>query len=357
MINRETAAQLLPKKRSFEQLCFFRDFIILRLIPPVPENEVKEVDFSVDEAVNVRLPSLARSAYFMLQFLAYTYLGKKSPSSSPPPYTDCTVSSEAFIDMFNLLGSADDDPSILEVKVRDKLCEIFKLESRDEAKKHDWFKFFTFCDWTWLFGKERSFLDFAPGKGPLPSSVTRDATQGGGFDDCLCQEQSSATMYQICLREIARLIRDTGTHSRSTTAYIQYWDTIWTDTVKAFHSRLDSCNDEREQTMNAIAVAFPRLMSHLVNKMVIGFVTYIDVKTRGFKLNVLKTPGNVSRLLFLEHYASLRHHTNQTAMYLASDDMAAKESALQYCSNAFQSIRKQLEDFRLCLMTLEADLL
>ena len=73
------------------------------------------------------------------------------------------MSNEALCEMFELLGSAAETPQVLEKRVSDKLCKMFNIESRSEAKKHEWFEYFTFKDWRWLFGEERSYLDLVQG--------------------------------------------------------------------------------------------------------------------------------------------------------------------------------------------------
>ena len=147
--------------------------------------------------------------------------------------------------------------------------------------------------------------------------------------------------------------------ARSTRSYFQYWGTLWTNTVGSFTGTAlqGSCNDKERQTLQSMARALPRFVSHVLNTFILLAVRSAQSHAKGFLLKSGKTPYNILRLQYLGTLACLRWYTDQTAGITASDDILPEASAQQYCWSRLARVNTHLEDFNVCVSRLLRELL
>ena len=352
----ELIDELRPKNQTIYQLCFVRDLIVYNA--PVPEVAWKEgeEELSVHKTVDMRMPSLARCTYFVLRFIGYTYLEADTQLQSSELQKDKgpTLSTEAFTEIFDLLGSAADDYPRLEDRLCEMLCRVFHLKDRAEAQKHDWFNFFTFTDWTWLTGRDLSFLDLVPaGETDFSSSPRRQPISRGS--SCQCQEEESTPICQMCLRELKNLLLVSQKFHRLISSNAEYLETIWTEILHDFMSWEGAVTAKERRVLDSLGVAFPRLVAHALDRMVVMLHRNIEIVTEYNTKVICKSPENLSRLQYMGQLAILRYYTEQTGG-VSSGDNPLQGTVGKYFHDKFKRIHGQLDDLRLCVLKLQRDL-
>ena len=348
----ELVDQLNPMDKIIHELCLFRDFTNFSPKPDFPEHKQEAVI-----RFNDYLASAARSAYFIIQFIAYMYLDTESlsTSSAKAKYKHCTVSMDDFNEIYQLLTDAAEELPMLEENICDKLGEIFKLKSREEAKKHDWFNFFTFSDWSWLLGRERSFLDLVASS-ESTSATASSGTVVDGSSALQCCVKFGADFCPDCLETLEGMLIGTQKVALSVSLNIEQYDKYFYDMLRNY-TRFPSTgfsNDEALKTLHALAVELPRFMSCDVNKFVSGIVHMVKFHFQD-KLKVSKASGHFLRLQFLEQMALLRSYTYETTDSIALDDTSLDKYA-EYCQGSLRNVNKRMEDYTVCVVKLLRDL-
>ena len=345
--------RLRPMENIIQQLCLFRDCTNLNSESQCPEFGDDEFTYYLYS----HMASAARSAYFMLQFVAYMYLDTESQSTSSggSKYKDCTLSIADFNEMFQLIAAAAEELPMLEENICDKLCEIFNLKSREEAKKHDWFKFFTFCDWTWLLGPERSFLDFVGGRTESSSATASSDTTVDRINGCQHCEKPGAQTCPECLGEIKDVLLGNQKLARELTSFVKEDDLIYDDMVVLFTKFPSTgfCCDQTLTTLHQVAMVMPRFVSHVVNRSLLALVRH--AKFLLAKCKVCISPHHMLRLQYLCDLAMLQCYTYDTEYYFASGDIAIDKDAENFHCRS-RSLCKQIDDYTVSIVKLLRDL-
>ena len=350
----ELVDQLRPMNKIVQQLCLFRDFTNYSAKPDLLEHIVEEEECI---RLNDYLASAARSAYFITQFIAYMYLDAESlsTSSATAKYKDNAVSMEDFYEMYQLITDVAEDLPIAEEYICDKLCEIFKLKSREEAKKHDWFNFFTFSDWTWLLGREYSIFDLVRSSESSSATASSEPVVDGSYA-LLCCEKFGDELSPECRGALRGLLKKTQKLALSVSHNIEDYGKFFRDMLRDY-TRFPSTgfsNDEALKTLHALAVELPRFMSSAVNQVMLGFVNLIMFNFQD-KLKVGKASGHMLRLQFLKQMALLRSHTYETTDSIATYDSSLDKYA-EYCQGSLRNVNKWMEDYTVCVVKLLRDL-
>ena len=213
---------------------------------------------------------------------------------------DWGIASEAVGELFYLLGSAANTPSMLEEKVCDKLCDMFKLETRHDAKKHDWFKFFTFSDWKWIFGKERSFLDSVSGGG---AACSNSATSWR-LDSCRCDV---SRMHKPCVDELKCLIMLTQKFLRRLEATVKALKDYWTVTVMSYTSNPDTSSNAVWSTLADIAKEHTSRIGLDLNIATIQCFVAIELHRYHFVFLTFNSADAMLQLQYMRYIAFMRY--------------------------------------------------
>ena len=254
---------------------------------------------------------------------------------------DWGIASEAVGELFYLLGSAANTPSMLEEKVCDKLCDMFKLETRHDAKKHDWFKFFTFSDWKWIFGKERSFLDSVSGGG---AACSNSATSWR-LDSCRCDV---SRMHKPCVDELKCLIMLTQKFLRRLEATVKALKDYWTVTVMSYTSNPDTSSNAVWSTLADIAKEHTSRIGLDLNIATIQCFVAIELHRYHFVFLTFNSPDAMLQLQYMRYIAFMRYYTNEIR-FNSPYVKPSEENVQKLFSDTCTDITRKIWEFDLCL--------
>ena len=349
----EVADQLNQMDKIIQQLCLFRDYINYDYEPESPTQEGLQRGTTY---IRVHITSAARCAYFMLQFIAYTYLNTESKcaSSGEMKYKDFPVSMADFNELYQSIAAGGEDLSMLEENTCDKLCEIFKLKSREEAKKHDWFKFFTFKDWTWLLGPQRSFLDWV-GSAKSSSAAASSDPPVDGSHACRCDGNSGEQTCPDCIGKIKGMLLRCQKVIRLHTDNIRSYETLYSHMLTGYtrYPCTGFSSDEALTTLHKLAMEVPRYVAYVINSSLCNYGR--TVKRFETKLKFCATPGPVLQLTYLGLLALLRSFTYETAVSIASDDISLEKDT-EHIRSSLSNLHRQVDNFTVWAMKLLRDL-
>ena len=345
----ELVDQLRQMDKIIEQLCLFRDIITYKYEPQSATQEGRQKGITY---INVHITSAARCAYFMLQFIAYMYLNTESQcaSSGEMKYKDFPVSVADFNELYQSIAAGGEELSMLEENICDKLCEILKLKSKEEAKKHDWFKFFTFNDWTWLFGPQRSFLDWV-GSAKSSSAAASSDPPVDDSQSCRCDDNSGEQTCPDCIGKIKGLLlryqKVMGWHRGNIRSYETLYSHMLTGYTRFPHTGFRS--DEALTTLHKLAMGVPRYLTYLVNTSLAIYGR--AVKNFKTKLKFCATPSPVLQLEYLGYLAMVRSFTYETAVSVASDDISLEKDT-EHFRSSLTNLQRQVDNFAVWVIKL-----
>ena len=345
----ELVDQLRQMDNIIEQLCLFRDVITYKYDPQRAREQGLQRGIIY---IHVHITSAARCAYFMLQFIAYMYLNTESQcaSSGEMKYKDFPVSVADFNELYQSIAAGGEELSMLEENICDKLCEIFKLKSREEAKKHDWFKFVTFNDWTWLLGPQRSFLD-SLGSTKSSSAAASSDSPVDESQSCRCDDNSGEQTCPDCIGKIKGMLlryqKVMRLHTDNFRSYEEIYSHMLTGYTRFPYTGFRS--DEALIILHKLAMEVPRYLTYLVNTTLT--IYGCAVKNFEIKLKFCATPSPVLQLEYLGYLAMLRSFTYETEVSVASDDILLEQDT-EHFRSSLTNLQRQVDNFAVWVIKL-----